>query len=29
LGAFLDGIKSDLNIDGKVKVDPSNPTPIR
>ena len=29
LGAFLDGIKSDLNIDGKVKIDPSNPTPIR
>jgi hypothetical protein len=29
LGAFLDGIKTDLNIDGKVKVDPSNPTPIR
>ena len=29
LGAFLDGIKSDLNVDGKVKVDPSNPTPIR
>jgi hypothetical protein len=29
LGAFLDGIKTDLNIDGKVKVDPSNTTPIR
>jgi len=29
LAAFLDGIKSSLNVDGKVKVDPSNPTPIR
>ena len=29
LSAFLDGIKTDLNIDGKVKVDPSTPTPIR
>ena len=29
LGAFLDGIKTDLNIDGKAKVDPSNTTPIR
>jgi len=29
LGAFLDGIKTDLNTVDKVKVDPSNPTPIR
>lgn len=29
LGAFLSGIKTDLNIDGKIKVDPSTPTPIR
>lgn len=29
LNAFLDGIKTDLNIDGKVKFDTSNPTPIK
>ena len=29
LAAFLDGIKSDLNATDKVKVDQSNPTPIR
>ena len=29
LAAFLDGIKTDLNLDGKVKVDTSNPTPIK
>lgn len=29
LAAFLDGIKTDLNVDGKVKVDTSNPTPIK
>jgi len=29
LGAFLDGIKTDLNLEGKAKVDPSNTTPIR
>lgn len=29
LAAFLDGIKTDLNLDGKAKVDTSNPTPIK
>ena len=29
LGAFLDGIKTDLNLDGKAKIDTSNPTPIK
>ena len=29
LGAFLDGIKTDLNATDKVQVDPSSPTPIR
>lgn len=29
LNAFLDGIKSDLNLDGKVKVDESTPTLIK
>ncbi len=29
LSAFLDGIKTDLNVDGKVKVDSSTPTPIK
>ena len=29
LGAFLDGIKTDLNADGKVKIDTSNPTPLK
>lgn len=26
LQAFLDGIRTDLNVDGKVKVDPTTPT---
>jgi len=29
LSAFLDGIKTDLNVDGKVKVDTSDPTPLK
>jgi hypothetical protein len=29
LGAFLDGIKTDLNLDGKAKIDTSSPTPIK
>jgi hypothetical protein len=29
LAAFLDGIKSDLNLAGKVKIDTSNPAPIK
>lgn len=29
LNAFLDGIKTDLDIDGKVKIDTSNPTPLK
>lgn len=29
LNAFLDGIKSDLNLDGKVKIDTSIPTLIK
>lgn len=26
LNAFIDGIKTDLNVDGKIKVDPNPPT---
>ena len=29
LNLFLDGIKTDLNLDGKVKIDTSTPTPIK
>jgi len=29
LGAFLDGIKTNLNLEGKAKIDTSSPTPIR